>query len=131
MGFKKLGEKINKHIPVIIISVLTVIFTLVFYKFSLEDNVMVTYYSTFTRVFSLLFGVTLGFVHTYYKEFIPKVIKEKKLEKIIFYFYILITIALSIFIEAKSVLFPYAMILVTIITCRLIEYGIITQQKDL
>lgn len=131
MWFKKLGEKINKHIPVIIISVLTIIFTLVFYKFSLEDNVMVTYYSTFTRVFSLLFGVTLGFIHTYYKELIPKIIKEKKLEKIIFYFYILITIALSIFVDAKSVLFPYAMILVTIITCRLIEYGIITQQKDL
>lgn len=131
IGLKKLGEKINKHIPVIVVSSLTFIFTIIFYIYSLKDNIMVTYYSSLTRVFSLLFGVTLGFIHTYYKELIPKFVKDKKLEKILLYTYILITIVLFIFIKADSVLFAYAMILVTLISCRMIEYGIVDDKNKL
>lgn len=131
IGLKKLKEKINKRITVITVSSLTFIFTLIFYIYSLKDNIMVTYYSSLTRVFSLLFGVTLGFIHAYYKELIPKFIKDKKLEKILLYTYILITIVLFIFIKADSVLFPYAMILVTLISCRMIEYGIVDDKNEL
>lgn len=131
IGLKKLKEKINKRITVITVSSLTFIFTLIFYIYSLKDNIMVTYYSSFTRIFSLLFGVTLGFIHTYYKELIPKFVKDKKLEKILLYAYILITIVLFIFIKADSVLFPYAMILVTLISCRMIEYGIVDDKNEL
>ncbi|MBR6690419.1 MAG: acyltransferase family protein [Bacilli bacterium] len=131
IGLKKLGEKINKHVPVLVISILTILFTLIFYKFSLEDNIMVTYYSSYTRVFSLLFGVTLGFLHNYYGKLIPKFIKNDKLNKLIFYLYLLITIVLFIFIDSKSILFPYAMIVVTVISCRLIDYGILDNKKKL
>lgn len=131
IGLKKLGEKINKHIPVIVVSSLTSIFTIIFYIYSLKDNIMVTYYSSLTRVFSLLFGVTLAFIHIYYKELIPKFVKDKKLEKILLYAYILITIVLFIFTKADSVLFPYAMILVTLISCRMIEYGIVDDKNEL
>ena len=131
IGLKKIKEKVNKNIAVITISVLTIIFTLIFYKHSLDSNIMVTYYNSFTRVFSLLFGVTLGFIHTYYSKLIPKFIKDIKLKRMLFYLYVLITICMFIFIDAKSVLFPYAMILVTLISCRLIEYGIIEEKKNL
>lgn len=131
IGLKKLKDKTKKIVPVITVSSLTFVFTLIFYIYSLKDNIMVTYYSSFTRIFSLLFGVTLGFIHTCYKELIPKFIKDKKLEKILLYAYILITIVLFIFIKADSVLFPYAMILVTLISCRLIEYGILESKKKL
>ena len=131
IGLKKLKDKTKKIVPIITVSSLTFVFTLIFYIYSLKDNIMVTYYSSLTRVFSLLFGVTLGFIHTYYKELIPKFIKDKKLEKILLYAYILITIVLFIFIKADSVLFPYAMILITLISCRLIEYGIVDDKNKL
>lgn len=174
MGLKKLGEKFKKQVPCIIVGIVSIIFMLYFYKMSLEDNIMVTYYSTFTRIFSLLFGVTLGFIHSYYGLLIPKFKKRKKkknkvikialnkkntininlrskknitisinkkkifsirkienLNKIIFYTYILVLICLFIFIDSKSVLFPYSMILTTIISCRLIDYGILTIKENL
>lgn len=131
IGLKKLKDKTKKIVPIITVSSLTSIFTLIFYIYSLKDNIMVTYYSSLTRIFSLLFGVTLGFIHTYYKELIPKFIKGKKLEKTLLYVYILITIVLFIFIKADSVLFPYAMILVTLISCRMIEYGIVDDKNEL
>lgn len=131
IGLKKLKDKTKKIVPIITVSSLTSIFTLIFYIYSLKDNIMVTYYSSLTRIFSLLFGVTLGFIHTYYKELIPKFIKGKKLEKTLLYVYILITIVLFIFIKADSILFPYAMILVTLISCRMIEYGIVDDKNEL
>lgn len=131
IGLKKLGEKTNKHVPIIVVSILAFIFTIIFYVSSLKDNIMITYYSSLTRVFSLFFGVTLGFIHTYYKGFIPKIIKDKKLEKIILNLYILIAIILFIFIKSDSILFPYAMILVTLISCRMIEYGIVDNKSKL
>ena len=172
-GLKKLKEKTNKYISIIVISSLTLIFTVIFFVYSLKDNIMVTYYSSFTRIFSLLFGVSLGFFHEFYGKIIPKLkkrnnknsvkkiilnkknniyinfnnkkyitinVNKKKifsikkiqnLNKSIFNLYILISIILFILIDAKSILFPYAMILVTLISCRLIEYGIIEHKKDL
>lgn len=170
IGLKKLKEKTNKYVPIIVILTLTLIFTIIFYIYSLKDNIMITYYSSFTRIFSLLFGVCLAFIHEYYGKLIPKFKKRKKktiklslnkknitinfnnkkyitinvnkkkilsikkiqnFNKIIFYFYILFSVILFIFIDAKSVLFPYAMILITLISVRLIEYGIIEDKKDL
>jgi len=131
IGLKKLKEKTKKIVPLITISSLTFVFTLIFYIYSLKDNIMVTYYSSLTRVFSLLFGVTLGFIHEYYGKLIPNAIKDKKIKRIIFYSYIFISIVLFIFIKADSVLFPYMMILVTLISCRMIEYGILENKKKL
>lgn len=131
IGLKKLKDKTKKIVPIITVSSLTFVFTLIFYIYSLKDNIMVTYYSSLTRIFSLLFGVTLGFIHDYYGKLIPKAIKDKKVERRIFYSYILITIVLFIFIKADSVLFPYAMILVTLISCRMIEYGIVDDKNEL
>lgn len=160
MGLKKLGERFKKQVPCIVVGVLSIIFMLYFYKMSFSNNIMVTYYSTFTRVFSLLFGVTLGFVHSYYGVLIPKLKKQKNkvkkivlnkknitisinkkkifsirkiknLNKIIFYAYILILICFFVFIDSKSVLFPYSMILTTIISCRLIDYGTLAIKENL
>lgn len=131
IGLKKLKDKTKKIVPVITISSITFIFTIIFYIYSLKDNIMVTYYSSFTRIFSLLFGVTLGFIHKYYGKLLPKSIKDKKIKRRIFYSYILISIVLFIFIKADSILFPYMMILVTLITCRMIEYGILENKKKL
>ena len=128
---RKIGDKINKLIPCIITFVLSVVGTIYFYKIGLGQNIMLVYYSTFTRIFSLFFGVFLGFTHSYYGLLIPKVLKKENISKIIFYIYLLILIALFIFIDFKSIYFLLCMIIVTIIACRLIDYGIINEKETI
>ena len=120
---RKLGDKIHKFIPCILTLIFAIGATIFFYKSSLEENIMVTYYNTFTRIFSLLFGIALGFTDHYYQEkkFIP--FKNININKLIFYLYIIITMILCLFIESTSKYFAIIMILVTLISLRLITYG--------
>ena len=55
--FKKLGEKINKHVPVIILTLLALGTCGYFMYSSYNTDLMTVYYSTFTRVFSIVFGL--------------------------------------------------------------------------
>ena len=116
---KKIKEKI-KPIPIILLTTLTIITTLYFYVSCNKDtNIMNVYYNTFTRIFSCIFGMTLGFIISS-KNF---AFKNKIINNIIFYLYLIILILLFIFIDSKSNLFALSMILTTIISCRLIDYG--------
>ena len=118
---KKLGNK-HKSIPIIILILLSLISTGFFYYSSVNDpNIMNVYYNSLTRVFSIIFGMSLGFILHYYKAYIP--IKNKVINKITFCIYLLILIVLCIFIDSKSNLFSWSMILTTLITCRLIDYS--------
>lgn len=126
---RKVGDKISKIIPCIITIVYSVIMALFFYKSNLTQNMMITYYNTFTRIFSLLFGLSLGFIHSYYGELIPKKLKQEKISQAIFYIYLSIMICFFILVDAKSSYYAYSMILVTILTCRLIDYGTLQSKK--
>lgn len=126
---RKVGDKISKIIPCIITIVYSVIMALFFYKSNLTQNMMITYYNTFTRIFSLLFGLSLGFIHSYYGELIPKKLKREKISQAIFYIYLSIMICFFILVDAKSSYYAYSMILVTILTCRLIDYGTLQSKK--
>lgn len=129
--FRKIGDKIHKSIPCIITIILSIISSVYFYQMSLTDNIMVTYYSTFTRIFSLLFGLSLGFIHSYYGPLIFKPLKKNFISKIIFSIYLLLLIGLFVFIDSKSIYFAISMIGVTLITCRLIDYGTIIVKDKL
>jgi len=122
---KKLGDKINKLIPCIITVLLSIIGAIYFYKMNLTETMMVTYYNTFTRVFSLLFGLSLGFIKSYYGTLIPKLFKKELINKIVFYSYLLILITLFIFVDVNSKYYAVSMILTSIITIRLIDYATI------
>ena len=126
---RKVGDKISKIIPCIITIVYSVIMALFFYKSNLTQNMMITYYNKFTRIFSLLFGLSLGFIHSYYGELIPKKLKQEKISQAIFYIYLSIMICFFILVDAKSSYYAYSMILVTILTCRLIDYGTLQSKK--
>ena len=128
---RKIGDKIHKSIPCIITLSLSIISTIYFYQMCSSNNIMATYYNTFSRIFSLLFGLSLGFIHSYYGVFLCKSLKKGVISKIIFYFYMLIFITLCIIIDNKSVYFPISMIIVTLISCRLIDYGTIISKRRL
>ena len=93
---------------------------------SMTQNIMATYYNTFSRIFSLLFGTALGFIHSYGKPLIPNILKNKYVSKIIFSIYLIILILLCVYISADSPYFSICMLLTTLITCRLIDYGTIS-----
>ena len=131
IAFKKIGDKVNKIVLCIITLVLGVASAVYLCYAATGTNIMVSYYNTFARAFSLLFGVSLGFIHFYYKPLIPKLFKSETARKIIFYSYNLILILLFIFIDAKSIYFSASMIIVSLITCRLIDYTIISSNKKL
>lgn len=128
---RKIEKKFNKNITCITIGLLSIIFSIYFYASALTNNIMVTYYNTFARIFSCIFGVCLGFIHSYYSKEITKKLKKRHNNRLIFYTYIVLLVILFIFIDSKSVLFPISMILSTLITCRLIDYGTIIIKKDL
>ncbi len=124
---KKIGDKIHKSISIIIPFVLSIISFIFFYKIS-KTNIMNAYYNTFTRVYSLLLGVGLAFINHYYKNY---VINKKIISKIIFSIYITILILSFIFINVNSKYFIISMILSSIITLRLIDYGTLFNKSKL
>ncbi len=126
---KKLGDKVHKILPCIITGILSIISLVYFYISSKNNNMMFTYYNTGTRIFSLLFGLTLGFIHSYYEPFIPRKMKKKPKFFIAFYIYLLILIILMVFISSKSKHFAISMILTTLITLRLIDYATVIKSK--
>ena len=95
--FKKIGDKVNKLLPSILLVIITSVFTIIFYISSLDSNIMTTYYHTLTRIFSILFEVSLEFVHYFYKEKTPIIFKNKIINRIVFYTYLVILLLLSIF----------------------------------
>lgn len=126
---RKIGDKTNKIFPCIITIICSIIMTIHFYKANLTQDMMIVYYNTFTRIFSLLFGLTLGFIHSYYGKIMPKKLKQEKLNKITLFIYLLILIIFFTLVDAKSVYYSYSMILVTIITCRLIDYATLQTKR--
>ena len=129
---RKIGDKTKKIVPCVITVVLSIIGVIYFYQMSLTQNIMTTYYNTFARLFALIFGICVGFIHSNYNALIPRKLKEKpKHERIIFYSYLLILAGLFILVDIKSIYWQIAMIAVTIITCRLIDYGTIVVKDKL
>ncbi len=123
---KRIGNKIHKIIPCLVLGVISISSCIYFYITSVTtNNITTVYYDTFTRLFSILFGVTIGFIYHYYKNYVPKVIDKKIINRVIFYLYIIILISMFIYIPADSKFFTIAMITTTLITCRLIKYGTI------
>lgn len=131
MFLKKIGDRFNKIIPTIILSIFTLASTIYFWVSGINNSLMFTYYSTLTRIFSLLFGVLIGFIYYYYGDMIFKRLKTNILSKIIFYFYILVLIGLFIFVDSSSCFIFIGMILTTLISIRIILYSTLINDNDL
>lgn len=117
--FKKIKDRVNKLIPSVVVILMSVGFTIYFYISSLGTDIMVTYYNSFTRIFSILFGLSLGIINSYYGVRLFKKITPL-INKVIFYVYLLILIVLFILVDSTSKYFALSMILLSFIACRLI-----------
>lgn len=118
---KKIGEKIHKSIPCILMFGLGLASSIVFYNTLSAGNIMQAYYGTFNRAFALFFGLFLGFLHVYGK---PLNFKKKLFNELLFFIYIIVSIVMFIFVDSNSPIFTIAMLLITYISVRLIDYGV-------
>ena len=122
IGLRKIEGVIKKKGTVILLGIISIISTVFFFISCYSNpNLMSVYYSTFTRLFSIIYGITIGFIIYYFNSFIH--FKNKSTNKKLFIFYLIVLIAMFIFIDYKSILFPFAMILTSLITCRLIDFS--------
>ncbi len=127
----KVAKKINKITACAIPFSLAIVSFLYFYQMSFHENLIFSYYNTFARSYSLLLGLSLGFIHSYYGNTIKKELKKNSKKISIVYFTILFLT--MFFVPASSIYYALSMLVVTLITCRLIEYATIkpTTKKEI
>lgn len=120
-------NKISKKFQCVLIISASILFTGIFCFFNLTHDLMSVYYNTFTRIFSLLYGLALGFLHSYYGNVVPERLKKNIVQTV---FYILLTIMLGfyVFVDVESSFYAFSMIFVSFLTCVLIDFG--TIQSD-
>jgi len=118
---KKIGDKINRIIPVTITLVISLLGGAYFYYSGVNNGILFTYYNTFTRIFALFFGITLGFIYHYYGNLVSSKIKSPILKKCIFYTYLVILLLLFIFINPSS---KYIYLgITTLLSVRITDYA--------
>ena len=125
---RKLGKKVSKIIPCILTFIPAIISFIFFCKYVNNGSIMQAYYNTFTRSFSFLLGIYLGFVHSYYKHL---VIKNINIRKIVFSIYLIALTIMFLFVDSKSSFLNISMILTTIITMRLLSYSVTNTNNDI
>lgn len=127
----KIEKTTKKIIPSIIMILLSIISIISFIIFSKNNSFIFTYYNTFSRLFSLVLGMTIGIIHNYYGQLIYKWQQRKRYSKTIFIIYLIILSTLFIFINYNSNYCVFCMIIVSLIGCRLIDYStILNNNKD-
>ena len=118
--FKKVGKKVGKIIPSLFFLMLGLASYTYFCSVIKNGEINPAYYGTFTRAFSIFFGMSLGFFHSFYK---PLVIKNKGLNGIIFYFYIIVTFLMYFVVGTDFCSLSISMLVATILSMRLISYS--------
>ena len=133
MGIKKLKMEFGKGMPLLVLFVLSVVSTGYFFFVSTKGNIMFVYYNTFARIFSIIWGVFLAYLHHYYGIISLKKFKRLPFAKIMMWLYLLLLIIMFIFIDSKSKIFNAGMILTTIVSLRIISYSniLINTQRPL
>ena len=119
--FKKVDEKYKKNVSVIVAFLISILLTIIFLWMSIRKSIMFVYYNTFTRLFSIVYGVLLALILHKYDVKIPK--KLMKNNKIIFRIYALILIIMGICVSNKANNYAIYMIIVSLISVRLIRYA--------
>ena len=127
MILSKLGKKISKIVPCLLLIILGVISCIFFNDNITNNHIMHAYYGTFSRLFSLVFGMFLGFFHVYCK---PLVFKNNILKRLIFNTYLIIITVLFFIVDPKSILWKSGMFIATFISLRLIDYAIVFPKKE-
>lgn len=117
----KSSKKIAKWLPSVISSLLAVIFTVFFFIYSTKAPLTSVYYNTFSRLFSLLLGVAISFIHHHLQIYN---ISHQTFFKVIYYGSLIFLIVLFFIVDSANMLFAPAMLISSMISCIIIECAI-------
>lgn len=120
--------KKSKNVICVLLIIISTGLSIYFYIKSLNGDMLSSYYNTFTRIFSIFFGITTAFIHNYIRPLC--FIKNKNIIKTLFYSLLVILILLFIYIDAKSNYYQISMFLTSLISCKLIEYSVLLYGKE-
>ena len=93
---RKIDKKNTGTIPCIIIGLLSIGSCYLFLHYYYSGKIMMAYYDTFARLFSVLFGLLFGYISTLYDSFH---LKSNRFSKIIYYLYLIVIVTLFILID--------------------------------
>ena len=127
---KKISKKTKRYYPIIITFIVSVASYTFFYLTMKDNNIMFSYYHTLARIYSCLLGTSLAFLSYYHKSIISTKIQKKKLNNIIFYIYLIILTFLFFTIKSTSKYLSVFMLLTSLITIRLIDYGTLKEKRN-
>ena len=118
---KKLENRTKKGISTAIIILLTAGTTCLFYYLSKTQDIMIVYYNTLARSFSVFLGILLALIHYKHNFKISQIFKRSS--TLFFIIYCIALIGLCIFMPSETKNYAIYMILTTLISARLIEYS--------
>lgn len=121
IAYRKLDNALRKNISTLLIVIMAIGSTILFYIMSKNEDIMHVYYNTLARSFSFIWGILLAILHYKYNFRIAKPLHHFK--HVIFTIYSLILIGLCINVSSESQDYAIIMIIVTLISIRLIEYA--------
>lgn len=130
IGLKKIAARTNEDIPIIATIAVGTVSAFFFYILCFTSNVMSAYYNTFSHAFSWLFGIALGFSHCCDKNLMPIKFNNQKVLRIIFSFYLIVLLGIFIFVSGESELFAIGLLVTTIFTASLIDYGALIKNPE-
>ncbi len=97
---------------------------LTFYYSGVNNGILFTYYNTFTRIFALFFGITLGFIYHYYGNLVSSKIKKSYFKEMYFLYLLSYFItAIYFFINPSSKYIYLGMIITTLLSVRITDYA--------
>ncbi len=129
--FKTLAKKVSKGLSVFLLTVISILLSLYFVYETINHGIMISYYDSLSRSFSYVFGITLGFIHSFYGVPIIKLFKNKVLSYIMYILMCACLIVMFLTVDSASNFFIASMILTSLLTMRLIDYSIIINNSFL
>ncbi len=123
--FKAIGKKISKGLSVFLLTVISIFLSLYFIYETTNNGLMVSYYDSLSRSFSYVYGITLGFIHSFYGVPITKLFKKKVIAHILYILMCVCLIVMFLTIDSSSSFFIASMIITSLLTMRLIDYSIV------
>ena len=127
--FRGIGKKISKGLSVILLTLISIGLTVLFVYLTIEKGIMISYYDSLARLYSYMYGITLGFIHCFLGIPIFKVFRKKLLLGFMYLLLVGVLITMFIIVSSASNYYMIGMVLTSIITLRLIDYSVIINNK--
>ena len=124
---KKIAKKFNENIATIALLIYSFIVMILFYYIGNNKDIMTIYYSTFLRSFSFVLGIFLASYQHSHKYRVSTLFRNFNDE--IFLIYLTTILSMCIFIPKNQNYYILNMIIISLFSCRLIEYATLKPSK--